>query len=67
MGVYEFEKLNLKENELILIETVGSQQFVGAYLGEYNNSDTTFKFGNHSNGQTETIFIEKLQQLRRLK
>jgi hypothetical protein len=65
MDIYTFEKLNLKTNDLIIIEKVGSYQYPGVYLGDFNHSKLTFKFSNHSNGKTEIIELKKLQQIRR--
>ena len=67
MNIHTFENLQLQTNEEIVIEKKGSEQFAGTFLNEYDNSSLTFKFLNHSNGQTDIIAIDKLQQLRRNK
>ena len=39
--------------------------FNGTYENEYNSSNETFRFSNNSNGQTEIIYIDSLQELRK--
>ncbi len=60
-----FITLNLKQGELIYLMNDKGEYFTGIYENEYNSSLETFRFSNHSNGQTETIYIDKLQDLRR--
>lgn len=60
-----FIKLNLKQGELISLMNEKGEVFIGIYENDYNSSNETFRFSNYSNGQTETIYIERLQDLRR--
>ena len=60
-----FLKLNLKQGELIYLMNKKGEGFTGVYENEYNSSNETFRFSNYSNGQTETVYIERLQDLRR--
>lgn len=61
-----FVKLNLKQGEFIFLINEKGEGYSGTYENEYNSSNETFRFSNHSNGQTETINIERLQDLRRV-
>jgi len=38
---------------------------VGNYADEYDNSNGTFKFSNHSNGKTETIKVAEIENLQK--
>lgn len=60
-----FNQLKLQEGELIIFTNEGGEGFHGSYENNYDESNETFKFTNSSNGQLETIYIEKLQDLRR--
>jgi hypothetical protein len=40
--------------------------FTGTYENEYNSSNETFRFSNYSNGKIEIIYIDLLQDLRRV-
>ncbi|GAA3622922.1 hypothetical protein [Flavivirga jejuensis] len=63
---YLFNKLKLQRGELISLTNEGGEVFTGTYESENNNSSDTFQFSNFSNGQLETICIEKLQGLQRI-
>lgn len=60
-----FIKLNLSQGELIYLMNEKGEGFTGTYENEYNSSNETFRFSNYSNGQIETIYIDRLQDLRR--
>lgn len=60
-----FIKLNLKQGEYISLMNEKGEVYSGTYENDYNSSNETFRFSNHSNGQIETIYIESLQDLRR--
>ncbi|WP_040252123.1 hypothetical protein [Psychroserpens mesophilus] len=65
MSLYVFNELKLKAGELIYIMNEKGEGISGIYENEYNSSNGTFRFSNHSNGQTEMIEIDKLQLLKR--
>ncbi len=62
----EFQKLNLKNGDVIYIQNEKGEGITGTYQNEYNSSNETFKFDNHSNGKIEFIRIESLQLIKRL-
>ena len=64
--MHMFIKLDLKFGELIYLVNEKGEGYTGIYENDYNSSNETFKFNNYSNGKIETIFIEKLQDLRRI-
>jgi len=63
MHISQFLDLELEPGDYIWIKNERGERFGGTYLGYYNSGDQTFKFQNGSNGQTETIEIQKLQFL----
>ena len=65
MSLYVFNELKLKAGELIYIMNEKGEGISGIYENEFNSSNGTFRFSNHSNGQTEIIEIDKLQLLKR--
>ena len=58
-----FKQLNLEFGDYIYIQNERGEGYYGTYENEYNSSNETFKFSNHSNGKVEVIKLEKLQQL----
>lgn len=64
--IHVFIELDLKQGELIYLMTEKGEGFTGTYQNEYNSSKETFTFSNFSNGKEETIYIDRLQELRRL-
>ncbi len=60
-----FIKLNLRQGELIYLMNEKGEGIYGTYENEYDSSNDTFKFSNHSNGQIQIIYINQLQDLRR--
>lgn len=60
-----FLNLDLKQGELIQIMNEKGEVFIGIFENEYNSSNETFRFSNFSNGQTEIVYIDRLQDLRR--
>jgi hypothetical protein len=65
MHIAAFKKLELEIGDYIWIMNERGEGYWGNYAGEYNPSNQTFKFKNHSNGQTETIEIQNLQKLQK--
>ena len=65
-SLYVFKQLQLKQGDYIYLMTEKGEGFYGSYENDYNNSNESFVFNNHSNGQTEVILIEKLQDLRKV-
>ncbi|SDY11853.1 hypothetical protein SAMN05444411_1295 [Lutibacter oricola] len=65
MSLYVFNELKLKAGEMIYIMNEKGEGISAIYENEYNSSNGTFRFSNHSNGQTEMIEIDKLQLLKR--
>jgi len=63
MHLNDFIKLDLKMGDSIWILTEKGEGFRGNFNGSFDTSKQTFKFINHSNGQTQTIEIAKLQRL----
>jgi hypothetical protein len=63
MTNFDLTKLNLKIGDYIYIMNAGGEMFWGNYLGKFDSMNGTFSFGNHSNGQTQTIVIKELQRL----
>lgn len=63
MHLFQFLDLKLSPGEMINIIDERGGGTNGIYLGEYNNSLDSFLFENFSTGKTETIHIEKLQDL----
>ncbi|MBT2620303.1 hypothetical protein [Chryseobacterium sp. ISL-6] len=66
MNPYTFRELELTYGEFIYLINEGGEGLSGVYEGEYDNTNETFKFNNSSNGISETIYIEKLQLLKRI-
>ncbi len=60
-----FNKLKLRQGEMISLMNEGGEVFSGTYENEYDSGNETFRFSNFSNGQTETVYILRLQDLRR--
>lgn len=65
MSEYFFRELELNYGELIYIINEKGEGITGLYQGEYNNSNETFMFSNYSNGQMETISINKMHSIER--
>ena len=65
MSPITFRELKLKQGEMIYLVNEKGEGYSGLYENGYDNSNETFRFSNYSNGQTETIQIEKLQFLKR--
>lgn len=63
MHLNDFIKLDLKIGDYIWIMNEKGEGFPGNYHGNFDPSKQTFQFRNHSNGQTQTIEIVKLQRL----
>jgi len=63
MNIFDFIKLDLKQGDYIWIMNEKGEGFHGNYDGNFNQSKQTFQFRNHSNGQIQTIEIDKLQRL----
>lgn len=63
MNLNDFIKLNLKIGDFIWIIDEKGEGFRGNFNGSFDAAKHTFKFINHSNGQTQTIEINKLQRL----
>ncbi|SEO65697.1 hypothetical protein SAMN05192574_110152 [Mucilaginibacter gossypiicola] len=63
MTNYDLTKLNLTIGDYIHIMNESGEMFYGNYLGNFDGMNGTFSFANHSNGQTQTIVINKLQRL----
>lgn len=63
MHINDFIKLDLKIGDYIWIMNEKGEGFQGNYNGNFDPSRQTFQFRNHSNGQTQTIEIIKLQRL----
>jgi hypothetical protein len=61
-----FIKLNLKQGDLIFLINEKGEGFTGSYENDYDSSYETFKFNNYSNGKIITIYIDLLQDLRRI-
>ena len=60
-----FEQLNLEFNDFIWIMNEKGEIFHGRYLGDYDRGSRTFLFSNYSNGQTEKLVLDKLQNVGR--
>ena len=65
MSVVKFRSLGLSVGDLIHLINEKGEGFSGTYEGEYDPSKETIKFSNFSTGQIETIFLERLQDLRK--
>lgn len=63
MHINDILKLDLKVGDYIWIMNEKGEGFPGNFNGNLDISKQTFQFRNHSNGQTETIQITKLQRL----
>ena len=63
MHLNDFIKLDLKIGNYIWIMNEKGEGFPGNFNGSFDPAKQTFKFRNHSNGQTQTIEIAKLQIL----
>ena len=63
MHLNDFIKLKLKVGDYIWIMNEKGVGFNGNYDGNFEPSKQTFQFRNHSNGQSQTIEITKLQRL----
>jgi hypothetical protein len=63
MHISNFIKLELKFGDYIWLMDEKGSGFFGNYNGNFESSQQTFEFSNHSTGQIETIDIEKLQRL----
>ena len=63
MHIADFLKLELKYFDYIWIMNEKGEGFYGNYLGTADSSNQSFKFQNHSNGQTQIIEVGKLQML----
>ena len=63
MHINDFIKLDLKLGDYIWIMNKNGEGFPGNFDGSFDSSKQTFKFRNHSNGQTQIIEISKLQRL----
>jgi hypothetical protein len=61
----EFNKLKLRIGEVIYLQNAKGEGITGTYQNEFNSSNNTFRFDNHSNGKSELIKIETLQLLKR--
>lgn len=61
MNINIFIQLNLKIGDYIWIMNEKGEGSHGNYNGNFDPLNQTFQFRNHSNGQTETIEISKLQ------
>jgi len=53
----EFQKLSLNTGNLIYIQNKKGEGITGTFQNEYNSSNESFKFINHSNGKSEIIKI----------
>lgn len=65
MNQPDFEALQLKYWDCITFFLAGGKMCVGNYADEYDNSNGTFKFSNHSNGKTETIKVAEIENLQK--
>lgn len=63
--IHVFIKLNLKQGEYIYLMNEKGEGFSGTCENDYNSTNETFRFSNFSNGQIETVDIDRLQDLRR--
>ena len=63
MHITDFIKLDLKHGDYIWIMNEKGEGFWGNFDGSFDSSKQTFRFRNHSNGQTQTVEIAKLQRL----
>lgn len=63
MHINDFIKLDLKIGDYIWIMTEKGEGYPGNYNGNFDPSKQSFQFRNHSNGQTQTVEIKKLQSL----
>lgn len=63
MPINDFTRLGLKIGDFIWIMNERGEGFPGNYDGNFDSTKNTFQFRNHSNGQTQTIEINKLQRL----
>jgi hypothetical protein len=63
MHINDFIKLDLKIGDYIWMMNESGEGIPGNYDGNFNQSNSTFQFRNHSNGKTQVINIEKLQRL----
>jgi hypothetical protein len=63
MHINDFIKLELKIGDYIWIMNEDGEGYNGNYIGNFDPPKQTFQFRNHSNGQTQTIEINKVQRL----
>ncbi|MDR3696468.1 hypothetical protein [Mucilaginibacter sp.] len=60
-----FRDLHLEYGALIYLVTETGEGFTGAFHNGFNG--TSFLFSNFSNGKTQTIALDKLQHLEKVK
>ena len=63
MNKNEFVKFELNCGDSIWIVNKKGEGFPGNYDGNFNSVNETFRFKNHSNGQTQIVAIKSLQRL----
>jgi len=62
----KFHALDLKIGDVIYIQNEKGEGITGTFQNEYNSSNETFKFDNHSSGNMEVLKIESLQQIKKI-
>ena len=63
MNIADFLKLELEYWDYIWLMNEKGEGFYGNFAGAIDSSYQSFKFQNHSNGQSQIIEVRKLQIL----